>query len=190
MQPISRTAAKQAGLTRYFTGAPCKHGHVCERMISTRGCVLCLRAASKKAYAERPDEFRAKSRARMNALYQYDPERFRARSRGNYAANPDAWKARIRAYVAAHPAWERARQSLKKRPHLPGKFTADDLIAKVDAHRGRCVCGADLTIAWQIDHIVPACRGGTNWPDNIQILCPACNKDKGIKTMAEWRGAA
>jgi 5-methylcytosine-specific restriction endonuclease McrA len=126
----------------------------------------------------------------MNALYQEDPERFRERSRKNYAANPDAWKARIRAYVAAHPEWERARQSLKKRPHLPGKFSADDLIAKFDAQQGRCVCGADLTTAWQIDHIVPACRGGTHWPDNIQILCPDCNRDKGIKTMAEWRGAA
>ena len=31
MRLASRTQAKQEGLTRYFTGKPCKWGHVSER---------------------------------------------------------------------------------------------------------------------------------------------------------------
>jgi len=41
MDIVSLKQAKQQGLGRYFTGKPCKHGHVCERYVSRRGCVQC-----------------------------------------------------------------------------------------------------------------------------------------------------
>lgn len=178
-------------MTRYFTGLPCKHGHVCERYVSIGNCLECLSANNRRMYAERGDEFRAKSLARMKALYKLDPDRFRERSRRSYAENKQEWKARVRAYKAAHPEWERARLHLRKekRKLAPGKFTATDIRAQFAAQSGRCLCGADLTVAWHIDHIVPISRGGTNWPHNIQLLCPPCNLDKGAKTMTEWKGA-
>jgi hypothetical protein len=43
MKQITRAEAKARGLKRYFTGKPCKRGHVCERIISNRRCVECLR---------------------------------------------------------------------------------------------------------------------------------------------------
>ena len=36
-----------------------------------------------------------------------------------------------------------------------------------------------------IDHIVPRSRGGTNHPDNLQLLCQACNSTKGAGTQSE-----
>jgi hypothetical protein len=48
MQIISRAEAKAKGLKRYFTGKPCKHGHVAERQVSNATCVECERAAMKK----------------------------------------------------------------------------------------------------------------------------------------------
>ena len=39
------------------------------------------------------------------------------------------------------------------------------------------------------DHILPRSRGGTDHPDNLQLLCSGCNRSKGGKTMAEWRAA-
>jgi hypothetical protein len=41
---ISRAEAKALGLKSFFTGKPCKHGHVAERYVSSRGCVECDRA--------------------------------------------------------------------------------------------------------------------------------------------------
>lgn len=41
----------------------------------------------------------------------------------------------------------------------------------------------------EVDHILPKSRGGTDHPDNLQLLCSGCNRSKGNKTMAEW-GAA
>ncbi len=36
-----RADAAAAGKTRYFTGAPCKRGHIAERQTSNGGCVEC-----------------------------------------------------------------------------------------------------------------------------------------------------
>ena len=40
-----------------------------------------------------------------------------------------------------------------------------------------------------VDHILPRSRGGTDHPDNLQLLCSGCNRSKGGKTMAEWRAS-
>lgn len=39
------------------------------------------------------------------------------------------------------------------------------------------VCGATEHVT--IDHIVPRSRGGTNAPENLQVLCGYCNRRKG-----------
>ncbi|MCY4262496.1 MAG: DNA methyltransferase [Candidatus Dadabacteria bacterium] len=41
----------------------------------------------------------------------------------------------------------------------------------------------------EVDHILPRAKGGTDHPDNLQLLCSGCNRSKGNKTMAEWRAA-
>lgn len=38
---ISRKAAYGMGLRRFYTGVPCKHGHVAERFVSNGGCTAC-----------------------------------------------------------------------------------------------------------------------------------------------------
>lgn len=39
--PYSRSEALRLGLTRYFTGKPCKHGHIAERLSSCGRCCEC-----------------------------------------------------------------------------------------------------------------------------------------------------
>ena len=39
---ISREDARAQGLKQYFTGEPCKHGHIAPRFVSTGGCKECL----------------------------------------------------------------------------------------------------------------------------------------------------
>ena len=41
----------------------------------------------------------------------------------------------------------------------------------------------------EVDHILPRSKGGSDHPDNLQLLCTHCNKSKGNKTMAQWRAA-
>lgn len=40
---IKRRHAKALGLNRYFTGKPCVHGHIAERVVSEAECVVCYR---------------------------------------------------------------------------------------------------------------------------------------------------
>lgn len=52
----------------------------------------------------------------------------------------------------------------------------------------RCkACGADLKIVkYELDHIYPKSRGGSNQPDNFQILCGDCNRSKAARLMKDW----
>lgn len=45
---ISRGEARTAGVPRYFTGRPCKNGHVSERYVDKALCVECNNAASQR----------------------------------------------------------------------------------------------------------------------------------------------
>lgn len=59
MEIISRKEARRQGLTRYFTGKPCVHGHLAERSVHTKMCNRCKqnrthrdRRASPEAWAK------------------------------------------------------------------------------------------------------------------------------------------
>lgn len=52
MQKISRSQAISAGLSRYFTGMPCLHGHIDERYTANGVCAECVRVRSRQANAE------------------------------------------------------------------------------------------------------------------------------------------
>jgi 5-methylcytosine-specific restriction protein A len=47
--------------------------------------------------------------------------------------------------------------------------------------KGHCqACGWRLMpgTRWEVDHIVPLALGGTDTPDNLQVLCSACHGSK------------
>lgn len=44
---ISRREAADSGKYFFFTGKPCKHGHISKRYTSTGGCVACLNSTYK-----------------------------------------------------------------------------------------------------------------------------------------------
>ena len=46
MDIITRDQAKEQGLIRFFTGVPCKRGHVCERHTKSGSCIECSNAKS------------------------------------------------------------------------------------------------------------------------------------------------
>lgn len=54
---ISRAEAAQCGLSRFYTGKPCKARHLAERFVSNRQCVACnaTRARHREALKSRDD---------------------------------------------------------------------------------------------------------------------------------------
>lgn len=55
---ITRAQAIERGLTRYFTGNPCKHGHIAERYLQS-GCIECVCIAQAKARQGKAEKIRA-----------------------------------------------------------------------------------------------------------------------------------
>ncbi len=61
----------------------------------------------------------------------------------------------------------------------PGRFTPSDIRALMVAQRGLCaICRCSILMLYHIDHKLPLSRGGSNWPYNLQLLCPPCNVRK------------
>lgn len=63
MEIISRKEALEKGLPRYFTGKPCKHGHVAEKISSNGTCCACHDIRVHRWQKKNPEKVKAISRA-------------------------------------------------------------------------------------------------------------------------------
>ena len=76
---VQLSEARASGMIRYFTGKPCKYGHVCERVVSTRTCIDCKNGReSKRKPRVFSQEQRAAANKRQAILNKLFPERQRA----------------------------------------------------------------------------------------------------------------
>lgn len=236
---IRRRVALKAGLKRYYTGKPCKHGHIDERFVSSRKCLTCHAsfgaATFKKRFDSDPD-YRQRHNAVAIEWKKNNPERAtehgrhwrkanleksRELCREWHRANPEKVKASAKAWVAANrakvranfnrwsdanrervralqKAWNEAHpEELKFMRRLGriarrerearngGKCTREGLLSVFERCGGRCVvCGTADNI--EVDHIMPVRRGGTNNPDNLQLLCHDHNMEKRDRHPIEW----
>jgi 5-methylcytosine-specific restriction endonuclease McrA len=174
---IERSEAQAAGIARYFTGVPCKHGHVAERFVGNRDCVECGLVRNARFYAERQGEQQARSRK----YYQENKQ-----SRSEYGkGNRDKTRRAAAKWAKAHPEKKRAVENRRRarQSAAGGSYTASDIDEIAKAQRGLCAyCPTILTrSARHIDHIQPIAKGGTNNRSNLQLLCQPCNSSKGAR---------
>ena len=133
--PTTRAEAKATGAKYYFTGEPCKHGHIAPR--KTKGaCVECLKNEWAQALETRAEYFREynKSDAGQKAKKGYyernketviarafsRPSEEKSAAKQRYkAANPDLYKElvslRRRRFRDATPKWLSAEQTMEIR---------------------------------------------------------------------------
>jgi 5-methylcytosine-specific restriction endonuclease McrA len=197
---VKRSVAKAHGRTRYYNGKPCPRGHVGERFVSSGNCVICTDANAKADRAANRDEYLTWRKA----YYQANKDLFNAQCRSYHAANRDRAIARMRSWHgengaearARNVAWRdanpekvaaikrnrRARQSTAE-----GYHTAEDVLHRLELQGGKCACCAkNVGRKYHVDHITPLSKGGSNWPKNLQILCPTCNVRKKDKDPIDF----
>jgi hypothetical protein len=89
--PRTRAEAKEKGLKRYYTGEPCKNGHVASRITSNQICVTCdleWRAENREALLSGKRERYRANRDRELAYAR----RYRAKNRDKVLAASRRWK--------------------------------------------------------------------------------------------------
>ena len=151
-----------------YLGSICKRNHDGTRYQKGGACVACVRDLAKNSYQQDREQRiqkqieYAKANADKVAAYQ------RGRKKWHYQEN----KEKYLSYCHSR----RARMY-----ENGGSYTAADIQHLFETQGGLCnVCKQHLA-AYEIDHIVPLSKGGSNWPANLQLLCRHCNRTKADK---------
>lgn len=125
----------------------------------------------KQRYASQKEKLGAQNKELRNRK-KLDPEwieKERARNRERHKRNPEAKRCHVR----------KRRAMLR---NAEGTHNHKDIAALLEKQGHKCVyCDADLKNGYDVDHIMPLSKGGSNWPDNLQCLCPPCNGKKWCK---------
>jgi 5-methylcytosine-specific restriction endonuclease McrA len=172
---ISKENAKEAGLSHYFTGVPCKRGHISLRFVSSRSCTQCQRLAEISRIRADPEKERARQRVwgaksadRARKWRKANPERARETGRAWSEANPEKYRAIVRR--------KNTNRRLAVRAQL-GVISPLELREISIIYEEAALLGPD----WHVDHITPLSQGGDHRPYNMQIVRDRYNKIKNAK---------
>lgn len=193
---VSRQQAIAAGAVRYFTGKPCKRGHIVERTTRGAACVACQVLAVLSWQKRNPAKTKEWMVAWRDRYLRRHPEKrklttaeyrdrnadqiskasadYYERNRDRCAAANAAWRERN---PSARSEWERARVARKLKA-MPA-WADREAIKKIyeEAARRTAVTG----VKHSVDHFYPL-QGktvcGLHVANNLQVLTLAENLKK------------
>lgn len=169
--PTSRKEAAILGEKYYQTNKPCKNGHKSKRHVSGY-CCECMKIYTKDYYEKNKEKMLSATKEWVKK----NPEKHRNNILKNRVSEKTRIKARENAIIQFH-----------KRRKVEGSFTKFDIDDLYLKQRGSCpYCFKNLKKEFHIDHIKPISKGGTNWPDNLQLTCPTCNMQKAALSHEEF----
>lgn len=202
---MSRADAKALGLKRYFTGKPCKHGHVAERTVCKSTCIECKSDDYFRRYAANPERMRENGRCIAVRYRAKHPEKVLISQAVWRAANRDSERERSRRWREDNPTKMREASAKWARMN-PDKTTsyasarrarkssvivtpdADSIVRRMSSEDTFCFYCNTLLLAREVhvDHVIPLARGGPHASINFVAACAECNTRKHTKRPSEW----
>ena len=195
MDQISRKEAIRSGAPRYFTGRPCRNGHISCRNTSTRKCLECHRTESTARYHRNIE----KERDRSKRYHAANKEKRKEQRAIYYLENRDAifekhkeWMGKNRekwdAYIEANKhmlCFYSSQYRARKLNATPPWITAEDLQRIAEIYEQAKTITEQTGIEHHVDHIIPL-KGksisGLHIPENLQIL----TKEDNLKKSNQW----
>ena len=189
--PKNRADAKATGAKYYFTGEPCKHGHIAPR--KTKGaCVECLKTEWAKALETRSDYFKTynKSDAGQKAKKGYY-ERNRDAVIAAAQARPDEAKAAYKKrYKEVNPDLYCELVSLRRRRFrdaTPKWLSPEQRMEIRLKYRLAIELSRATNVRYAVDHEIPI-QGqtvcGLHVPWNLRVITQEENLVKSNKLLA------
>lgn len=185
--PTTREEAKATGATHYFTGKPCKHGHIALR--KTKGsCVECLKIEWEKDNERRkalPKSEAAKEAGRR--YYERNRDMVKARAAARPLEEKRAYKQK---YKQQNPDTYKTLNSLRKRRH---KNATPPWLTYAQKQDIRQLYQIAITMTkttgerYVVDHIVPLISDevcGLHVPWNLRVITQEENLKKSNKLLA------
>ena len=189
--PKTRAEAKAQGAKFYFTGEPCKHGHIAAR--KTKGaCVECLKVEWAKGNEVRADYFREYNKRedvkdRKNDWYLGNREQVIATSKTTPLHKKAQYK---RDWKERNAVWTRADTKARRRKH---REATPPWLTRKQKSEIRQLYQIAITMTqttgeqYVVDHIVPlrsheVC--GLHVPWNLRVITQGENLRKSNKLLA------
>ncbi len=175
--PKTRAEAKAQGAAYYFTGEPCKHGHIAPR--KTKGaCLECLRAEWERGKVARADYFADYNRSERGLqskkrYYAVNREQVIERAKATPPSLKNAYRS---AWKRANIDWVRADTSARRKRYrqaTPPWFDADMRAEVREMYRVAYRLSKMTGRRHHVDHIYPLRSDsvcGLHVPWNLQVL--------------------
>jgi hypothetical protein len=192
---LPKSAAKERGIPRFFTGKPCARGHVADRVTASGNCLACQRLANADHYTRtlkrrRQTELKPRILEQARAYNARNAEAISERRRERYAARRDEMIARRRAYyrnnLPAIIATNR-RMIARRLQRMPSWLTDDQVREIVAKYQLAAKLSIETGIKHHVDHIVPLqgkTVSGLHVPWNLQVIPALDNLRKSNKLAA------
>jgi 5-methylcytosine-specific restriction endonuclease McrA len=131
------------------------------------------------------------NRAKHAAWKVANKDQVNALARAARAANPGPANARATRYSRSPKGKLNGvvggRRRRARRFAAEGSFTSADVLRIGVRQKWKCHwCAKPTKRKYEVDHIVPLSKGGTNWPSNLAISCPRCNRRKSATDPIEY----
>ena len=155
MQLISEQEARALKRTRYFTGEPCKWGHIAERRVSDRHCCECEKVRNRSSNMTPEQRERNRFRNRAENMTAEALEKRRARDRERYHADPERARREWQAWVESNRSQWNATVAKDKAAKVQAtpEWADRAAIEAVYAEAERLT--QETGIPHHVDHIVP-----------------------------------
>lgn len=172
---ISRKKAKEQGLNHYFTGKPCKRGHVEPRRTSSMHCIKCVCRAVRRYQKTEKGQLVTKA---ADVKYQASDSgqsvgkaarhKYRHSEKGLITARTNTVKRRAQK-LNAQPSWvdEQAIKAIYEKCYELNRTSNRYVVDHYYSMLGKTVCGLHV-------------------PENLQIISTTENATKGNKHPEEF----